>query len=151
MWIEIFKTGTHTDSDGNTRTWNKQDLDRIASQYNPAIHEAPVVIGHPKVNAPAYGWVEDLKREGGTLFANLKELVPEFVDLLKRKLYKKRSVSLYPDTRLGVMSRYELASSLAVLGRIDEAIVEYQAIIDLEPDSDFAGYSRNRIERLRNE
>jgi hypothetical protein len=100
MWVEIFKTGVHTDSNGNTRTWSKQDLDHIASRYNPTVHEAPVVIGHPKENAPAYGWVESLKREGDTLFANLKDLVPEFVDLLKRKLYKKRSVSIYPDISL---------------------------------------------------
>ena len=97
MWIEIFKTGTHTDSSGKTETWTERDLDDIVSQYNPEIHEAPVVIGHPKDNVPAFGWAETLKREGQVLYAKLKDLVPEFVDLLKRNMFKKRSISLYPD------------------------------------------------------
>jgi hypothetical protein len=64
------------------------------------VHEAPIVIGHPKDNAPAFGWVDSLKREGDILYAKLKNLVPEFVEILKRKLFKKRSISLYPDLSL---------------------------------------------------
>jgi len=98
-WIAIFKTGTHTDSSGNTKTWTEQDLDRIAA-YDSAKHEAPVVIGHPKDNAPAYGWAEALKRDGEFLYAKLKDLVPEFVDMVKKGMFKKRSISLYPDGTL---------------------------------------------------
>lgn len=100
MWIPIFRTGTWTDSSGNTRTWTEEDLDRIVERYNPQEHEAPVVIGHPKDNAPAWGWVEALKRDGEVLYAKLKQLVPEFVDMVKRGLFKKRSISLYPDLTL---------------------------------------------------
>lgn len=97
MWVEVFKTGVHTNSAGETRTWGKDDLDKIVSQYNPKQHEAPIVIGHPKDNAPAYGWVEALKREGETLYAKLKDLAPEFLDIVKKGLFKKQSISLYPD------------------------------------------------------
>lgn len=100
MWIEVFKTGTHVASNGKTFNITLGDLDRIISQYNPFYHEAPVVIGHPKHDAPAFGWVEALKREGSTLFAKLKDLVPEFLDMVKRGLYKKRSIALYPDFSL---------------------------------------------------
>jgi len=99
-WIAIFKTGTHTDSNGNVRTWTEADLDAIVKKYNPKEHESPVVIGHPKDNSPAYGWVERLERKGGVLYAKLKDLVPEFVDMVKKGLYKKRSISLYPDMTL---------------------------------------------------
>ncbi|MDA8082291.1 MAG: hypothetical protein M0024_01370 [Nitrospiraceae bacterium] len=99
MWIPIFKAGTHTDSAGDTQTWTEQDLDRIAA-YDPAKHEAPVVIGHPKSNAPAYAWVEAVKREGSMLYMKMKDIAPEFSDMLKRKLFKKRSISLYPDGSL---------------------------------------------------
>lgn len=100
MQIEVFKAGTHTDSNGRTKTWTEEDLNKIANSYNPQAHEAPVVIGHPKDNAPAYGWVESLKNKGGVLYAKVKDLVPEFVDAVKRGLYKKRSISLYPDMYL---------------------------------------------------
>jgi len=96
-WIQIFRTGRHTDSEGKERIWTEADLDRIVAKYDSRMHEAPVVIGHPKENAPAYGWVEALKCEEGVLYAKLKNLVPEFLDMVKRGLFKKRSVSLYPN------------------------------------------------------
>jgi len=85
------------DSNGNTRTWTERDLDQIVNTYVPGYHEAPVVIGHPKDNSPAYGWIESIKREGNTLHAKLKDLVPEFMDMVKKGMFKKRSISIYPD------------------------------------------------------
>jgi len=100
MWFEIFKAGTHQDSAGNERTWSEEDLDTIVSKYNPSCHEAPIVIGHPKDNAPAWGWVEGLKREGTRLLAKAKDVVPEFKEMVNKGLFKKRSISLYPDFTL---------------------------------------------------
>ncbi|MBW2673861.1 MAG: hypothetical protein JRD89_10680 [Deltaproteobacteria bacterium] len=99
-WIPIFKTGRHTDSARNIREWTEGDLDRIVDKYDPANHEAPIVIGHPEESAPAYGWAEKLKREGGILYAKARDVVPEFADMVKKGLYKKRSISLYPDLTL---------------------------------------------------
>jgi len=99
MWTAVFKSGTHTDSNGRTREWSEKEMDEIVSRYKPAEHEAPVVIGHPAQNAPAWGWVEALKRKGGVLYARLR-LVPEFMEMLKKGLFKKRSISLYPDLAL---------------------------------------------------
>ena len=99
-WIEIFRTGTHTDSAGNTADWTDRDLDKIVSSYNPAIHEAPIVIGHPEIDSPAYGWVQALKREGDRLLAKPKQLIDEFKDWVQRGLYKKISIALYPDLTL---------------------------------------------------
>ncbi len=99
-WIAIFKTGKHTDSQGNTREWTHEDLDKIVEKYDPKQHEAPAVIGHPQTNSPAWGWVEGLKREGDLLLAKFKDLVPEFVEMLRKKMFKKRSISLYPDLTL---------------------------------------------------
>lgn len=99
-WIPVFKVGAHIDSSGNEKTWTQSDLDQIVAQYHPQEHEAPVVIGHPKDNAPAWGWVESLKREGNLLYAKFKDVVPEFADMVRKGLFKKRSISLYPDMGL---------------------------------------------------
>ena len=96
-WFEIFKSGTHTDSAGNVHTYTDQDLDTIASNYNPQHDEAPLVIGHPKSNEPAYGWVGEVKRFGNSLFAKAKSIVPEFEQSIKDGLFKKRSIALNPD------------------------------------------------------
>lgn len=100
IWIEVFRTGTWTDSSGKEKTWTEKDLDAIVSKYDPSTHEAPLVIGHPKDNSPAYGWVEALKREGEILLAKVKPTVEGFVDLVKQGVYKKVSIALYGDGTL---------------------------------------------------
>lgn len=97
--VEVFRAGDHTDSAGRQHTFTEADLDKVAA-YNPAKHEAPVVVGHPRDNAPAYGWVERVYREGGSLKADFKDIAPEFADLVKAGRFKKRSISLYPDGTL---------------------------------------------------
>jgi len=97
--IEIFRTGEHTSSEGHRKTYTETDLDRIAT-YDRARHEAPVVIGHPASNAPAYGWVSRVYRDGETLKADLADLDPAFVGLIRSGRFKKRSISLYPDGTL---------------------------------------------------
>lgn len=98
--FEVFRAGKQTDSAGNQRDWTEADLDKIASSYDPENHEAPICIGHPKDNAPAWGWVKKVVREGKSLFAEVGDVQAEFSDMLKRKLFKKRSISLYPDMSL---------------------------------------------------
>lgn len=100
MKIAVFRAGNHTDMSGNVKEWTESDLDKIISQYDPAKHEAPAVIGHPQHNTPAWGWVTGLNREGDTLYAEFGQLDPAFVDLLKAGRFKKRSISLYPDLSL---------------------------------------------------
>ncbi len=100
QWVEVFRSGEQTDSSGNTRKWTASDLEKIVKNYNAKKHEAPVVVGHPKDNAPAFGWVAALKTDGRILFARFKQLIPEFIDAVKRGFYKKRSISLYPDFTL---------------------------------------------------
>lgn len=99
-WVEVFKTGEHTDSAGRTRKWTGADLDKVVTGYDSIKHEAPVVIGHPKDNAPAYGWVEGVKRVGNVLLAKFKQLEPAFKEMVSAGRFKKRSVSFYPDGTL---------------------------------------------------
>jgi hypothetical protein len=104
MWKEVFKSGIHTDANGNERDWSQEDLDSIVEKYNKQLpddkHEAPVVIGHPVNNSPAYAWVEELKRDGDTLMAKFSQLDPNFEELVKDGRYKKVSIALYPDMML---------------------------------------------------
>jgi hypothetical protein len=137
-WIEIFKTGTHTDSEGRTKTWGDSDLEHIASSYDPIKNEAPIVIGHPETNAPAYGWVEKIKKEGASLYMKIKDAVPEFVDMVKRGLFKKRSISIFPDGTLRHVG-FLGAAAPAVKGLKDIAFeegAEGSATFEFEQESD---------------
>lgn len=127
-WIEIFRTGTHTDSAGHTQTWGDSDLERMVSSYNPEKNEAPIVIGHPETNAPAYGWVEALKKEGARLLMKAKDMVPEFVEMVKQGLFKKRSISIYPDGTLRHVG-FLGAAAPAVKGLKDIAFEQDNSVI----------------------
>lgn len=98
--IAIFKTGTHTATNGDTLSFTTDYLKEVVASYDPATHESPAVIGHPKDNHPAYGWVKALSFDegSGTLYANFEQVDPTFEAMLKAGRFKKRSASFYPPT-----------------------------------------------------
>lgn len=98
-WIEIFKGGNQTDSNGITHDGDAL-IDNAIKTFDLSQHEPPLVAGHPKDNAPAYGWVSELKKTGSSLFAKFKDVVPEFAQAVKDGLFRKRSASFYNDGRL---------------------------------------------------
>jgi len=97
--FEIFKAGKHTTSQGATFEFADADLDAIAAGYDPAVYEAPIVVGHPKTNGPAYGWIKGLSVREGKLVAEPKEIEPAFSDLVQAGRFKNRSAAFYrPDS-----------------------------------------------------
>jgi len=94
--VAVFKIGTHTDKNGFEKDWTPEELKEAAGKYNPEKDEVPVVIGHPALNAPAYGWVKKFESDGVHLFADL-ELTDEFADLVEQGHFKKRSISINED------------------------------------------------------
>jgi hypothetical protein len=105
MWIEVFKSGEHTDSNGNKKKYSLSDLDNIVTLYNNKISEsnsfeAPLVKGHPGSDEPAYGWIEKLQRKGDILYAKLKEVVPELISEIRDGRFRKVSIALYDNMML---------------------------------------------------
>ncbi|MFW2438066.1 MAG: hypothetical protein ACN4GR_01695 [Arenicellales bacterium] len=94
-WIEIFRGGVQTNSAGVSKDWTNDDLDEIVANHS-SDNPAPAVIGHPKTDAPAYGWTSGLKRVGNTLLAKFNEIEPAFEENVKAGRYKKRSVAIVP-------------------------------------------------------
>ncbi|MBQ8475612.1 hypothetical protein IJ531_00965 [bacterium] len=99
-FCEIFKTGLHTDSNGNQREWTLSDLNKIVSNFEEKNLQAAICCGHPKSNTPAYGWVDKLKVEGNKLLATFKDVQEEFKEAVNKGLFKNRSISLTPDLSL---------------------------------------------------
>jgi hypothetical protein len=92
-WIQIFRAGTY----GEKGKFTEADLDRVVANYNPDLHEAPAVVGHPKDNLPAFGWTRQLKRDGQLLLAKFSQVNPAFEKAVDDGLYKKRSAAFYLD------------------------------------------------------
>lgn len=96
--VEIFKAGRHSPMSGETLDFFGSQLAEMADGYNAENHRAPVVVGHPKTDAPAYGWVSNLRVEGDILVADFEDIDPAFSDLVKAKRYRKISASFFkPD------------------------------------------------------
>jgi hypothetical protein len=96
--LHIFKSGCQTPMSGEPLTITDADLVACAENYDPALHEAPIVVGHPKDNHPAYGWVKGLTVKGGDLMADVHQVDPAFAELVSAGRYKKISVAFYtPD------------------------------------------------------
>lgn len=69
----------------------------MAASYDPAKREAPLTVGHPLHNLPAYGWVKQLTRTAsGALAMTTRQVEPQFAEMVQAGRFKKRSASFYP-------------------------------------------------------
>ena len=93
--IEVFRAGTFSPMGMGPETITTENLREIAATYDPEVAPAPVVIGHPQLDAPAFGWVDQLYVADGVLKATLKDTAAEFADMVKAGRYKRVSVSLF--------------------------------------------------------
>lgn len=97
----IFRPGKHTTSAGEQIEFSSEMLKAAVAAYDPGVHEAPIVVGHPKENHPAYGWIKGMEFDeaDGTVYAVPGEVEAQFSDLVEQGRYKKRSASWYmPDS-----------------------------------------------------
>lgn len=93
--IHIFRAGIHTPMGGGALEFREADLAATAAAYDPALAEAPLVVGHPVTDAPAYGWVQALRADGGDLVAEPHQVEPAFAEMVQAGRFKKISASFY--------------------------------------------------------
>ena len=98
--IEVFRPGTFKPMAGAAITYSAADLKAVADSYDPATAPAPVVIGHPTTDAPAFGWIESFDYDAleERLFATIGDIEPEFAELVKAGRFRKVSMAFFsPD------------------------------------------------------
>ncbi len=89
-WIELFRAGEQTSSDGTTRNFTQADLDQMVANHKPA----PMVVGHPKEDDPSYGWSHQLKRDGDTLLGKFADVDDAFSEMVEKKRFPNRSIRI---------------------------------------------------------
>lgn len=97
--FEIFKPGKHTAASGQVIEFTEAMLRDAVAGYDPAVHEAPIVVGHPRANGPAYGWVKALDfADSGAIVVDTQQVDADFAEMVSAGRFKKRSASWYlPD------------------------------------------------------
>lgn len=94
--LAIFKPGRHVSNAGDELVFTEADVAATAAAYDPALHKAPLVIGHPKTDAPAYGWTQTVQFADGLLQALPEAVNAEFAQWVNSGLWNKISASFYP-------------------------------------------------------
>lgn len=96
--IQIFKPGKHVAMSGQALAFSEADLAATCAAYDPTLHEAPLVVGHPKHDLPAYGWVKSLAFCDGAIDATPAQVNNDFADMVAAGAFKKISAAFYsPD------------------------------------------------------
>ncbi|EAB2304155.1 peptidase [Salmonella enterica] len=121
--LAVFAPGTHTAMDGRTMTFTPEDCIDLANSYDPSVSEAPFVIGHPSLTAPAYGWAERLEYRDGIVYAVPRQVNPAFAEAFNAGSYKKRSLSIYqPDSPGNPKPGHFYARHVGFLGAVPPGV-----------------------------
>ncbi|ARR54777.1 hypothetical protein HY78_15705 [Rhizorhabdus wittichii DC-6] len=99
--IKIFRAGSFNSMEGEKVSFSASDLAGMVAAYDPKSDPAPIVVGHPQMNAPAYGWIGGLRLEGEHIVADPSEMLPEMTEAVRKGLYRKVSASFYPPQHPG--------------------------------------------------
>lgn len=94
--IRLFRPGTFTSAEGREVSFTAADLAAVASGYDKASDPAPLVVGHPSSDDPAYGWVDSLSFADGFLTALPERVAPAFAEAVRQGSYAKVSAQFYP-------------------------------------------------------
>ena len=92
-WIDVCRTGTWRDAQDRQVDVTDAMLDGLAAGYGEQ-DPAPVVVGHPAMDAPAYAWVEGLRKTGDRLQAKLRDIAPAFREAVEAGAYAGRSIAI---------------------------------------------------------
>lgn len=97
--VEVFRPGTFRAMNGQDFSFSAEDVAGMVAGYDAASAPAPVVVGHPQHDDPAFGWAKGFEvNDQGTLVAELDQLAPEFVSAVAEGRYRKVSMKFFaPD------------------------------------------------------
>lgn len=94
--IRLFRPGTFVSAEGREVSFSAADLAGVAAAYDKASDPAPLVVGHPSTDDPAYGWVDSLSFADGFLTAVPERVAPSFAEAVRAGSYAKVSAQFYP-------------------------------------------------------
>ncbi len=99
QWVEIFRIGDY----GPKGKYDSQFLSQVVANFEPKTWQAPLTmsgesaqaqIGH-RDDAPALGWVKELKADNGVLKARFEKVHPELETLVQDGRFPNRSAGFY--------------------------------------------------------
>lgn len=109
---DIFRVGTW-----NGDKYSRDDLDDIVTAFPDQGFRVPIKLGHKEESgAPAYGWVENLRRVGDRLVADLVDLPKKVFDAVKAKRFDAVSAEIFWNLKRGEKTFRRALKAVALLG-----------------------------------
>ena len=120
---EIFAVGTH-----NGDSYSEDDLDAMVVASRELDFLPAVKLGHTNApGAPAYGYVENLRRVGGKLLADITHLPQEIYDQVQSRKFGRVSAEVYWNLKRGGKTYHRALGAVALLG------AEIPGVVGLRP------------------
>lgn len=95
--IHLAKAGTYSDASGRSVTLSAEQIAELAASYPARTAKAPLVLGHPKTDDPAHGWIDGLEVDAkGDLWGVTSDVTPDLAAAVKAGRYRNVSISYWP-------------------------------------------------------
>lgn len=89
--VEVFRVGRW-----NGDSYSAKDLDAMVEAFGEVGYKPPVKIGHKtQDNEPAFGWVENLRRQGEVLLADFANVPHDLSEMIKAKRFGSVSAEIF--------------------------------------------------------
>lgn len=110
-------------------TFSADDLAAMAASYASRTTQAPIVVGHPRHDDPAWGWVTGLVADGDDLYAEVDQVPSEFAEQVRSGRYRHVSAALYgPDHKSNPTPGAWGLRHVGFLGAMPPAIKELERV-----------------------
>lgn len=116
--VELFRSG-----EWNGDEYTGDDLDGMIEAFDQVGFNVPVKLGHnTEDGAPAVGWVENLRRDGDVLLADLVDVPLEVYDAVRARRYDAVSSELYWNLERDKKKYGRVLKAVALLGADTPAV-----------------------------
>ena len=127
--IEVLRPGAFIDVNGQRVTVDIAAMHEMAETYAPASFSAPLVVGHPRTDDPAYGQITNPRVIGDRLVVDAVEVDPQFADAVNAKRFTSVSLSFYrPGDRGNPRAGKHMIKHVGLLGAVRPAVTGLKSI-----------------------
>jgi len=127
--VEIFKAGTH-----NNDTYTERDLDDMAAAEKELDYRVALKLGHSRdePGAPAYGWIQNLRRVGDKLLADFTDMHDSVIDAIRNRSYDRCSAEIFWGLKRGGKTFRRALKAVALLGADVPAVAGLKPLHKME-------------------